>query len=341
MYAALVTDEALRDLEAFGSILDPRRYERLWIPVAILGGPGDAIGLSFLARDEGDGERVIEDTAWPETLGFGGPVVSTRFTDAGPVHEGELWPHSIHDGFRFEPFVMLFEPVGASRWMEPIQPFVMYWNAWPRRSDDETRWFCENEDGEPEEIARWISAGSEPGHRLEVRRDKLLAFLGAFGFDLAIYIDAHSHDVMAPVGSRYELRNDRWTAQIWMTEVSENESLATTRSVFHLPRPAYDDDAQPWSTATADAPVTFLVGIDSMTGRERRVSHPPDEFLTPVFFDRRVLEPYYEDPNSYEVRNGVVRARRWYLPIEITDSGLVQAWLGDLYLLSRRAQLHW
>ena len=32
-------------------------------------------------------------------------------------------------------------------------------------------------------------------------------------------------------------------------------------------------------TANPEPPVTFLVGIDPVSGRERRASHPPDEFL--------------------------------------------------------------
>src|SRR5207249_4920894 len=81
---------------------------------------------------------------------------------------------------------------------------------------------------------------------------------------------------------------------------------------------------------------------DANTGREIRVTHPPHEFLTPVYFREAVLERYYADPSLYEVSDASVRAgRQWSLDITRTGRGTIHAWLGDIATLPRSVQQHW
>jgi hypothetical protein len=79
---------------------------------------------------------------------------------------------------------------------EPIQAFVLHWEAWPKHAGNGSiSWFEEGDDSEPVEIVRWIVEKHEDKvtiGRLDVRRDRLLSFLSTFGFDLAIYHDART-----------------------------------------------------------------------------------------------------------------------------------------------------
>jgi hypothetical protein len=67
-----------------------------------------------------------------------------------------------------------------------------------------------------------------------------------------------------------------------------------------------------------------------------------DNFLTPVFFKRQVLDAYLNEPRYYAVSDTYVSAgNMWGIEIAITERGNVQVWLGDLGRISERAQRHW
>ena len=55
------------------------------------------------------------------------------------------------------------------------------------------------------------------------------------------------------------------------------------------------------------------------------------DYLTPVFFDRRVLNKYRDEPSRYQVYDGYLQCRsKWGLQIDNNSPGHVVVWLGDL-----------
>ena len=97
----------------------------------------------------------------------------------------------------------------------------------------------------------------------------------------------------------------------------------------------------------------FIIGIDNSgkvveaTCNEERLSNyfsdrGTPHFLTPVYFDRKVLLKYYQEPKKFKVNNRYVGCLDlWGIPIDITDENLVQVWIGDLGRIPYKEQLHW
>lgn len=116
---------------------------------------------------------------------------------------------------------------------------------------------------------------------------------------------------------------------------------------------------KPPPTSEEDNPISktldYPIGTDPATGRPTCVSYPGppndrtawpgagnDNFLTPVYFRRQVLDHYLSEPHYYTVSDTQVGAGpMWSIPIAITERGHVQVWLGDLGRISEVAQRHW
>ena len=121
----------------------------------------------------------------------------------------------------FRPFVAIFDPYARAAWLEPIQAFVLHWEAWPKHSaDGGVTWFEEDDNSLPVEIARWKVERYEQHTtlgRLEVRRDRLLSLLATFDFDLAIYHE-ESIDSNLPDGLR---DNGRERFRAWQVRTAK------------------------------------------------------------------------------------------------------------------------
>lgn len=99
--------------------------------------------------------------------------------------------------------------------------------------------------------------------------------------------------------------------------------------------------------------VKFITGVDNkgknieVTCDEEKLSNyfadrGTPHFLTPVYFERKVLQKYYQEPKRYNVSNhGVKCLDLWGIPIDVTDENLVQVWLGDLGRIPYSEQLYW
>lgn len=195
----------------------------------------------------------------------------------------------------------------------------------------------------PVEIARWKIEGYQDRMtrgRLEIRRDRLLSFLAVFEFDLAIF---HEDDIDCdlPGGWVDEGREDLRTWRVWTAEGIARRVRGVLRAVTVLIHPSLEKVAGQ-SDEEDRSGFMYPIGMDATTGKEIRVSHPPHEFLTDVYFREAVLEKYYADPSVYEVEDTLIRGgRHWTLPIAKTGRGTIQVWLGDIARLPRSVQQHW
>ena len=99
---------------------------------------------------------------------------------------------------------------------------------------------------------------------------------------------------------------------------------------------------------------TFIVGLDdegkpiecTCNGNELSNNFIQREgkahFLTPVFFDIKVLDKYKTDPQKYEVGDSDIRyLRDWTIPFSINKDRRVVVWLGDLGRIPYREQIYW
>ncbi len=87
----------------------------------------------------------------------------------------------------------------------------------------------------------------------------------------------------------------------------------------------------------------FIIDIDD-NGEEVRASSNPENslFLTPVFFEKRVLDKYYNETKYEVLDNRIFCANLWSLSIDNHHEDKVCVWLGDLgENLSYKEQAYW
>lgn len=65
-------------------------------------------------------------------------------------------------------------------------------------------------------------------------------------------------------------------------------------------------------------------------------------FLTPIFFDKEVLERYYNKPSEYSIQDGALfYGIKWMLRLDNNSKDSITVYLGDLGDLPHKEQLHW
>lgn len=65
-------------------------------------------------------------------------------------------------------------------------------------------------------------------------------------------------------------------------------------------------------------------------------------FLTPTYFNIKVLDKYKADPRNYEIQDSeIYYLRDWSIPFCINEEGKVVVWLGDLGRIPYKEQQYW
>jgi len=329
----------VKEENPFRGWLERDVYAGYWVPVGQLGGwLGPAACPALVRADPKD--AVLASSDWPLQFRAAEPQVWQSFENGEPTRQAQLHPVEERGQVSYTPFVAHFDPFGAPSWLEPIQAFVLYWQAWPRHAGDgNVSWFEEGDDSRPDEIARWrldsFDRGATDG-TLEIRRDRLMQFLAAFDYDLAIYYEQNIEANQLEGGWRDEGREANRYWRCWATRVHPRVR-AVLRAVTLIEGPPYKEVAEPAEHERLE----FVIGSDEH-GRPVKATCPPQEFLTPVFFREEVLERYYQDPRTFTVEEDRVHGgRQWSLPIARTGRRTVQAWLGDVNELPLSVQRHW
>lgn len=100
---------------------------------------------------------------------------------------------------------------------------------------------------------------------------------------------------------------------------------------------------------------TFIISVDEESGDVIEHSCNEDDlsnffgknpeaphFLTPVFFNRKVLDAYIADPTHFSVEDGYLRhLDKWGIPFTINEEDKVMVWLGDLGRIPHSEQKRW
>jgi hypothetical protein len=329
----------VKDDNPFREWLERDVYGGYWVPIGQLGGWLGPVACPSLVRTESD-DAVLADGDWPLQFGSAQPEVWETFSGDARSRNAVLHPSKQTENSQFLPFVAHFDPFGKPSWLEPVQSFVLYWQAWPRHDSNGTiTWFEERDDSRPSALARWIVRDFRDGVTtgvLEVRRDRLMTFLGSFSYDLAIYYEDSTSAPALLHGWSDEGRDQSRSWRAWATLVHP-DVRAVVRAVTLIKRPPYEDLVE----VSDRRSLKFVIGSDQH-GQPVSGSCPPDEFLTPVFFRNEVLERYYQDPSTFTVEEDLVRGgRQWLLSIAPTGRGTIQAWLGDINQLPESVQQHW
>jgi hypothetical protein len=99
----------------------------------------------------------------------------------------------------------------------------------------------------------------------------------------------------------------------------------------------------------------FIIGVDEKTGDETVYTCNEDElanffganpeaphFLTPVYFNKVVLNKYKTDTKNYIISDGHISyLDEWIIPFTVNKDDKVIVWLGDLGRIPYEEQIHW
>jgi hypothetical protein len=303
---------------------------------------------------KGAKDVMLTSAGWPLQFADAGPEVFDAYTDGVKERQAILHPEHHLGETPIEHLAVAFRPPDRRSWIEPVQSFVLYVGASPRlRNEGQIDWEIPDEDGKPEIIATWTrTPDTEYEGVLRIRRDTLLQFMTTFGFDLAIYYEEIRADDSVPGDWSDEEREPVRYWRCWASAGFTEQTQVVLRCVTVIESPEADDEEEAGYDASS---LEYVIGTDPATGKPITSSYPgpPNEqtiwegagrnnFLTPVIFEREVLDYYLDDPKHYSVTERQVTAGYvWGIPIAITEHGHVQVWLGDLGRISKSAQEHW
>lgn len=226
--------------------------------------------------------------------------------------------------------------------LELCEEFRLFYNLHHEAASGEFVRFADN--GDAEVIAR-INRGD-----VTIRRRELMKYTAAKDMVLALYVDRFRYGFVTPPLKPEEAIEEDVATEIstYSFHRSDAEYIGYKhRNVFSrllgkllvVPGAEWGDSRE----AQARRYEEFIIGVDER-GDDRLYSCEPDRlanyfganpdaphYLTPVFFQREVLQKYYADPSRYAVDDSHVKcASMWSLRLDNNHTRYVVVYLGDL-----------
>lgn len=354
------------DILKFNNWISVREFENpSWISVfRIIKLPGMNLNtISVLAKKDSDEiyEKILDSSEWNTRFNFGEPYF--YYGEDGEDKINVFGNEELY-GIEFEPFVFyrtfhgLYLPE-----IEIIQNFINFYNLYFVKNENTFKAL----DNEMEEHNVLQIKKEEKHMEIKVNTRYLRNYLTAREM---ILIRNHDHRRFSKemINSlKEEERLDfsyteplNYNFSVW---VKNHKSFTEMNSMSRL---LGKDIIKPykkinhsliWFSDGFWEPIkqfcNFIIGIDENgenikeTCNEAELSNyyadtGKPHFLTPVFFDRKVLKKYYDLPSKYFVgARSVSCLNYWVLPTDENKKGLIYAWLGDLGRIPFKEQQHW
>ncbi|BDB63437.1 hypothetical protein [Rhodococcus sp. RDE2] len=326
---------ALQHREAL-ALIDPEPTE--WITVLRRQGGGtNYSSLTSLLVESEHQDKILETTDWSiNDLGE-----ATYSGERDPAfHDGLL---SNPDGYDLHFFAHSLElPAGTRQPLIEFTPSFRWWLGLVTRPDESM--YRTNNAGRDEEVVK-IRRMAEGEYEVSVSARHLRRYLAARGMVLVVQ-HSHCSTVDTPDNGRIELEVKTKVASFsyiaWRATGLGGYNATLTGKHLVLPFAAAGE--HPDDPIRPEKYQEFIVGVDSSTGEEIRLSCRQEDssYLTPVFFDSDVLTRYRDNPARYLLQRTDVQCHgRWMMDIDINDEGLVQVWLGDLGSLPESEREYW
>ncbi|MCY4537662.1 MAG: hypothetical protein OXE52_05450 [Chloroflexi bacterium] len=274
--------------------------------------------------------------------------------------------------YRFGPNPFNIEPLVLVRYFADLRPqqvelieeFRLYHNLW---YDDKRSTFIKFDDGGNEIDVVRVSQENVQISRLQLRQ-----FLAARDMTLVVYFDRTYHPERTyeiPEQERIQAaKTENCSFQFKVIDgrdlidgTPETYSWLRGKSVIRgLPR--HQCGSWPYEEHLEEIELEhFIVTVDQddknvFASSSRFYEGPRSvkrslssdivaaEYLSPVFFDRRVLNKYRDEPSKYTVSDGSLKCGNtlWRLDIDNNNPNHVIAWLGDLGRdLPHTEHAHW
>lgn len=325
-----------------------------WIVVAqhVREGDEDYFTTSVLVKPSND-ESILASNEWDVDNTFGTPCFWAKGGDKIATYDpGDV---QTNGQITFLPFTTFRNQNGlVGERFELRQEYLLYHDTYYVEEAAEYRRI--DRDGNEIPVVR--VAGSPENPRLLCEEHELRDFLAAKQCALVRYHD-HRRFSESRTDHIVELKRDliKLTASdaIYLVRISATSIPLSNYESFSrllgkdIVRPyaapaSYHTD---WMTLEASKQyASFVIGRDDQ-GREIEsacnMNDPSSaDFLTNVFFERKVLQKYAREPRRFAVDATYLSCLyQWGIPIDINPAGLVHVYLGDLARLPYAEQLHW
>ena len=189
--------------------------------------------------------------------------------------------------------------------------------------------------------------------KVEIRLKEIREFLAHKEMYLCLQFDftESSDNALEELGVSKEVRSGgkgllRWRLGYHGSSVNAFSSLRGIRLIAPFPQ------KPPMAFSEEMEYADFIIGIDDAGNEIKHTCNPASidkgdgsaAYLTPVVFNRSVLDKYINQPSKYSVDgHGVKCSGLWYLRMDNDrDDDKVIVWLGDLsHLPTYEEQLHW
>lgn len=207
------------------------------------------------------------------------------------------------------------------------------------------------EDGADEIVGRPIPGG------YELRMREVREFLAAKRMHLALFFDIirFAAETAGPIPEADDEKTDKDLKLAYTFGAKEGGSrLVGKKLIPPLPRRELRIWPFEWGARKKERFDTFVIGRDSDGNLVKHTCDPEKlsnfrknpgapHYMTPVFFDRAVLQQYLDRPDKYTVDDGTLsRASLWILRIDNDHPTHVVVALGDLGRdLPERERGHW
>lgn len=205
-------------------------------------------------------------------------------------------------------------------------------------------------------------------NHIEVRRKEIRQFLAVRDMSLVVYFDRSyfSHQDIAMIDENNRASDVQESSYTYRFLAAENERhsrwsdkylsysyLCGKKIIKGFPPeksgiwPFHNEDEKEFekfiiAVDENDEPINFTSNPDNLGTYFSRNKNLP-HYLTPVFFRRKVLAKYYNEPNKYRVEDGHIGCgSKWILRIDNNHRDYVIVFLGDLGRdLPHTEQKHW
>lgn len=222
--------------------------------------------------------------------------------------------------------------------------FQWFWDA----VRDGNNWFYLDGAGIEHPLVR--STITTDSYQVEIRALEFRRYLARRGLVAVVQYDHVVYAQSDPFEqANFEFDGD-WSSFIWtpvnnsigdgFNSFSRLLGKRLVTGIEHGPNPLALDFDNP---ARANHP-TYVYGIEPETGQPLDFTSDPDSlsnyfganpdaphYLTPVYFDPRVLNRYRDEPSKYEITSSQLSCLGiWSIAIGESTTGLVEVYLGDL-----------
>jgi hypothetical protein len=201
-------------------------------------------------------------------------------------------------------------------------------------------------------------------HKIEVRREYLKDFLCAYNMACVIVFD-HRRYFNKDVSTKYNFQNICDANVFLNLNITSTREFGTISQQYDLcsciigkavitpyKKPQHEDYKY---YAEQKEFEKFIVDFDEDDGEILEFTCNEDSlanyfganpdaphFLTPIYFNIKVLDKYKNDPRDYEITDSNISfLSHWSIPFNINEENKVVVWLGDLGRIPYGEQKYW